>query len=109
MKKYSIHLTIGHNVKNVPTFETSEVCEYVTEYLGVQAFTAMECFGMWNGKTEMSTRIEISALSETEAETIRASVPVLAMALAQDCIMCQIVSNSVEFVEARTIEAQRIA
>lgn len=109
MKRYSIHLTIGHNVKNAPMFDTSEVCEYVTEYLGVNAFTAMECFGMWEGEAEKSTRIEISALSEAEAETIRANVPVLAMALAQDCIMCETRPDHAEFVEALTIEAAKIA
>ena len=109
MKRYSIHLTIGHNVKGSPTFKTRDICEFVTEYLGVNAFTAMECFGMWNGETEKSTRIEISALDENEAETIRANVPVLALALAQDCIMCETRPDRAEFVEALTIEAARTA
>lgn len=109
MKRYSIHLTIGHNVQNAPMFNTREICEYVTEYLGVQAFTAMECFGMWNGERENSTRIEICALSENETETIRANVPILAMALAQNCIMCETRPDHSEFVEAQTIEAAKLA
>lgn len=109
MKRYKINLTIGHNVKNSPMFDTAEVCEYVTEYLGIEAFTAMECFGMWQGHAEMSTRIEICNLTESEAETIRANVPVLAQALAQDSIMCQTFMDSVEFVEALTIEAVKTA
>ncbi len=109
MKRYSINLTIGHNVKNAPMFNTREICEYVTEYLGVQAFTAMECFGMWNGERENSTRIEICALSESEADAIRANVPVLAQALAQNAIMCETRPDQVEFVEALTIEAIKTA
>ena len=109
MKRYSIHLTIGHNVQNAPMFNTREICEYVTEYLGVQAFTAFECVGMWQGERETSTRIEICALTEIEAQTIRANVPILARALAQACIMCETRPDHAEFIEAETIEAQRIA
>ena len=106
MKRYTVSLTIGHNVKNVPTFTTREVCDHVAEYLGVNAFTAYECVGMWEGEAETSTRIEISALNAGEAETIRANVPLLAMALAQACIICETRPDRVEFVEAQTIAAQ---
>ena len=109
MKRYSIHLTIGHNVKNVPTFTTREICEHVTDYLGIEAFTAMECFGMWQGNAEKSTRIEICALTEAEADAIRANVPTLAQALAQDAIMCETRPDHVEFVEALTIDARQTA
>lgn len=107
--KSTVTLTIGHNVAGVPMFNTSEICDYAADYLGVNAFTAFECFGMWNGETEKSTRIEISALTENEAETIRANVPALALALGQTCIMCEVRPDRVEFVERLTIAAQRIA
>lgn len=109
MKRYSINLTIGHNVKNAPMFSTREVCEYVTEYLGIEAFTAMECFGMWQGRAETSTRVEICDLSEAEANAIRANVPILAQALAQDSIMFETRLNSVEFLEAPAIDARKTA
>lgn len=109
MKRYSIHLTIGHNVKGVPTFKTREICEFASEYLGIEAFTAMECAGMWQGERENSTRIEICALSESEADSIRANVPILAQALAQDSIMCETRPDHVEFVEALTIDAAKSA
>ena len=109
MQGYSVHLTIGHNVKNVPTFETPEICDYVAHYLGIEAFTAIECAGMWRGECEKSTRIEICALSKNEADSILSVIPDLACALCQDSIMCEIRPDSVQFVDSYTIEAMRIA
>ena len=105
MKRYSIHLTIGHNVKNVPVFTTPEICEFVTEYLDIEAFTAIECAGMWRGERENSTRIEICALSESERDSILRVVPDLAMALAQDSIMCEVRPDQVQFIDSHTIAA----
>jgi len=101
----TISIQIGHNVAGVPMFKTSEICEYVTEYLHVDAFTAIECFGMWCGECEKSTRIEICALSDDEAETIRSLVPVLAQVLGQQAIMFEIRPDHVEFIERETIAA----
>lgn len=109
MKRYSTHLTIGHNVKGTPMFTTPEICEYVTEYLGIEAFTAIECAGMWQGQAEKSTRIEICGLVEAEAAAIRSNVPTLAQALAQDSIMFEARADRVEFVDAPTIEAVNAA
>lgn len=103
---YSITLTIGHNINDRPTFTTSEICDFVTDYLNVEAFTAFECAGMWRGMREDSTRIEISALSLDQAEEIRANVPVLAQALNQQAIMCEIRPDRVEFIEREVINAQ---
>ena len=107
--KNTITLVIGHNVAGVPMLKTSEICEYVTDYLRVEAFTATECFGMWNGERENSTKIEICALGENEARSIRARVPLLAQVLHQDAIMCEIRPDRVEFIERKTIAAIRQA
>ena len=103
----SITLVIGHNVGADPMFKTSEICDYAADYLGVEAFTASQCFGMWQGEREESTRIEICALSDDEAETIRARVPILARALAQDAIMFETRPDRVEFVECEVVTAMR--
>lgn len=109
MQNYSVYLTIGQNVRGVHTFETPEICEYVAHYLDIEAFTAMECAGMWRGECEKSTRIEICALTKNEADSILATIPDLACALCQDSIMCEIRPDSVQFVESYTIEAMRTA
>ena len=109
MSNYSVHLTIGHNVKGRHVFETPEICEYVTEYLDIEAFTAIECAGMWRGQCEKSTRIEICALSKNEADSILSVIPDLAGALCQDSIMCEIRPDQVQFIDSYTIEAMRIA
>ena len=101
----SITLVIGHNVGADPMFKTSEICDYAADYLGVEAFTASQCFGMWRGEREESTRIEICALSDDEAETIRARVPLLAQVLGQQAIMCELRPDHVEFIERETIAA----
>ena len=105
----SVHLTIGHNVKGIPTFTTAEVCGHVSDVLGLEAFTAIECLGMWRGEVEKSTRIEVCGLTDEEAAGIRELVPVLAAALAQDAIMCEIRRDAIEFVEAEHIEAAQVA
>jgi hypothetical protein len=105
----TITLTIGHNCAGVPTFTTREVCDFAADYLGVEAFTAYECFGMWRGEREDSTRIEVCGLGEAEAEEIRARVPLLAQALAQISIMCEIRPDRVEFVERAAVEAAKRA
>lgn len=107
--KNTITLTVGHNVADVPMFDTSEICEYVTEYLHVEAFTAMECFGMWCGERENSTKIEICALEENEAQAIRARVPLLAQVLGQQAIVCEIRPDRVEFIERETVAATKQA
>lgn len=99
-------LTIGHNVNGKPMFTTGEICEFAADYLQIEAFTAFECAGMWRGEREESTRIEIAALDEDQAENIRARVPLLAQVLAQECIMCETAPDRVQFVEREVIAAQ---
>jgi len=108
-EKHTVELTIGHNVMGVPTFSTMEICGYVSEFLGINAFTAIECAGMWNGESEKSTRIEICALTENEANEIRDSIPVLAQALAQESIMFEIRKSYVDFINWERIEAAKLA
>lgn len=109
MTNYSVYLTIGQNVHGVHTFETPEICEYVAHYLGIEAFTAIECAGMWRGECEKSTRIEICALTKNEADSILAVIPDLACALCQNSIMCEIRPDQVQFIDSYTIEAANIA
>ena len=105
MKRYTVTLTIGHNVKGVKMFTTREVSEYAAEYLKLGAFTAFECVGMWNGEAETSTRLEVAHADEDEAARIRSLVPLLAQVLAQDSIMCETRPDLVQFVDALTVEA----
>ena len=102
---YTVKLTIGHNVKGKHIFECDEVFEHVTQYLHVEAFTAFECAGMWQGMREESTRIEICNLSEDRAKDIKKCVPLLAQVMAQDSIMFEMVPDRVEFIEREVIPA----
>ena len=105
----TVQLTIGHNVGSAPTFTTMEICGYVSQYLHVRGFTAFVCFGMWDGETEESTRIEIAGLTDDESEKIRELVPTLAQALNQQAIMFEVRADRVEFIERETIAAIRTA
>ena len=69
----NVHITIGHNVNGQPKHDTPAVCGMVSEVLGLEAFTAFECFGMWRGEAERSTRIEVCGLTDEEArqESVR--------------------------------------
>lgn len=107
--QYNVAMTIGHNVKDTPTHDTQSVCEYVSQYLGIDAYTAIPCYGMWRGDAEKSTRIEICGLDRDAAEAIRADIPALAQALAQESIMFAIGSAEIAFVQALRIEAQQTA
>lgn len=102
-----IKLTIGHNVQGVPTHEIGDVCRMVEAFLGVDAYTAIPCYGMWRGEAEASTRVEI-VTDPASARIIRDNVAHLAHALDQEAIMCQC-AGSVEFIEAQTPALARIA
>ena len=84
---------------------TSEICDHATDYLEVSAFTAYECFGMWNGEREDSTKIEICALEENEAEAIRERVALLAQVLHQDAILFELRPDQIEFIERERVAA----
>lgn len=94
-----VSLTIGHNVGDEPRYTTPEVAMAVHTILGVQAFTAIPCVGMWKGMAEQSTRIEIIC-DESEATSIAAEVPYLAQMLEQEAIMCEVRECATSFVYA---------
>lgn len=94
-----IILTIGHNVEGEPCHSMRSVCAKASELLGVEAFTAIPCVGMWRGQAEDSTRIELCAVSEAEASRICALVPDLAEALGQAEIMREVRTSHVRFIE----------
>lgn len=53
---------IGHKVNNVPTWEHKEICERVAGLLyreSIQAFTAWEAQGYWEGRAETTTVVEV--------------------------------------------------
>ena len=102
-----IQLTIGHNVAGVPTHDTFDVCHKVEQILGIEAYTAIPCYGMWRGEAEASTRIEIVTDPEN-ARVIHDNVAFLAHSLDQEAIMCQF-AGSVEFIDAETPAIVRIA
>lgn len=94
-----ISLTIGHNVGSVSVLDTPTVCSAVTTTLGVSAFTAIPCYGMWQGTAESSTRIEIVADDDDTARIV-SQVGKLAWQLNQDAIMLEVCSADVEFTTA---------
>ena len=95
-----VTLTIGHKVGSSERWDTPTVADAVTTMLGVEAFTAIPCYGMWRGQAESSTRIEIVCGNESEARSIAAEVPFLARMLEQEAIMCELRPCSTEFVAA---------
>lgn len=103
-----VSLTIGHNVAGTPTHDTAHVAEQTARILGVDAFTAIPCLGMWRGEAENSTRIEIVTDDATASE-IAERVPYLAYALMQEAIMCEIRPASVTFPARPGIEEAHTA
>lgn len=101
-----ISLTIGHNVNNIPTLDTVTICRNVTETLGVSAYTAIPCFGMWEGVAENSTRIEIVTDDSALVTDIVSRIPVLCAVLMQDAIMVNVDHNaSVSFISRESVAA----
>jgi hypothetical protein len=94
--QHTITLTVGHNVAGVPTWDMDTVVAVATTYLGCKGATAIYADGMWCGERERSTRLEIVRDNLT-ADDIRARVRRMSRALQQECIMCEIVRTSVEF------------
>ena len=94
-----VSLTIGHNVGNEQRLDTPAVCQAVTSLLGVEAFTAIPCYGMWRGMAESSTRVEI-VCDEQTAVSIEQEVPFLAHMLGQEAIMCEVRASHASFVAA---------
>lgn len=96
---YKIVLTIGHNVKDVPTWSTQDVASTAANVLEVSGLTAYECVGFWNGVNEKSTRIEI-VCDKSHARNIQKRLHILANTLKQDAIMCEACEFSGSFVSA---------
>lgn len=94
MRKVS--LTIGHKVGSVEVHDTTSVCREFATTMGVTAFTAIPCLGMWEGQAETSIRIEVICDDET-ARAIVSLVPNLAWKLNQEAVMCENVDALVTF------------
>lgn len=92
-------ITIGHNVNGRPTWSEADVLERAADVLALEAFTAYPCAGMWRGEREESTRLEILALDNAEAERIVEAVPCLARALEQAEIALEARPSRVRFVK----------
>lgn len=105
----TLTLTIGHNVRGVRTHDAAGVCAAVSRVLGVDAYTAVPCAGMWRGEAEESTRFEIAALEEAEAARLMALVPALAAALGQAEIMAETRDCAAVFVAASAGEMAETA
>lgn len=93
-------LTIGHNIGDEPVHTTAAVCAEVREALGVSGYTAIPCLGMWQGRAEQSTRVEIEMLRDADAEAIMDRVPELAARLGQVEIMADVRECSARYVGA---------
>lgn len=96
----SIFLTIGHNVGDEQRHTTASVCEDVRDALNVSGYMAIPCLGMWQGRAEDSTRIEIEMLSDDEADILMSRVPALAARLEQVEIMADVRECSARYVGA---------
>ena len=94
-----VTLAIGHKVGADERWDTATIADAVSTSLGVEAFTAIPCIGMWRGQAETSTRIEI-VCDESQALRIREDVPFLARMLEQEAIMVEVRETSTEFVAA---------
>ena len=95
-----VQLTIGHKVGSVEVFDTPAICHEVTTTLGVDAFTAIPCVGMWKGQAEMSTRVEMVFSDDSQAEYVLSLVPTLAHNLNQEAIMVEHYDAAVTFPSA---------
>lgn len=86
-------LTIGRAIGDggTLTHTAADVIEAAADLLALDAFTAYECAGYWNGVAEKSVRIEVNAGAD-ELRRIYAAVPALTLALGQECIMCEFVA-----------------
>lgn len=93
-------LTIGHNVGDEPTHTAATVCAEVRKVLGVAGYTAIPCLGMWQGRAEQSTRVEIDLLKDADADTILKRVPTLAARLDQVEILTDVRECSAQYVGA---------
>lgn len=94
--QYQITLTVGHNVKGVPTLTTREVVNCVTTYLGAKGATVLGCDGMWEGVPETSTRIEVVRDNLTR-DMIYKRVRKMSRCLRQEAIMCEVKEVTIEF------------
>lgn len=96
-----VTLTIGHNVGNGErvAWTHEDVVTLVSEALALEGLTAYEVAGMWQGKRENSTRIEVIA-GEEEAARIVGLVPLISYQLAQEAIACEVRESATEFVPA---------
>ena len=106
---YNVYLTIGHNVNGIETLDTKTVCEVVTDILGIEAFTAIPCFGMWRKETENSTRIEINMITYEKASSIRQKIPTLCAVLSQQEIMYEQTESKTQFIESALLTIERTA
>lgn len=104
--KYDVTLTIGHNVNGKPRHSTPKVCAVFENVTGIEAYTAIPCFGMWRGEAEESTRIECNGLTSAQAVALIASVSTLAARLEQAEIMTGYYQSRTEFISARTDAAR---
>lgn len=93
-------LTIGHNVGDERRHTTAGVCEDVRDVLNVSGYTAIPCLGMWQGRAEESTRVEIEMIRDDEAETLMSRIPALAARLEQVEIMADVRECSARYVGA---------
>lgn len=91
----NIQLTIGHNVGSVRKWTTADICAAFEMVTGVEAYTAVPCYGMWRGMAEESTRLEVVT---EEPEKIANAVPALADLLEQEAIMLTVVNSTTNFV-----------
>lgn len=95
----SLILTIGHNVEGARTWTPGEVRRAFERATNVSGYTAIPCRGMWQGAGEDSTRFEVHGLSDEHAAQVMDTLPDLAEALRQQCIMAEVRECAVIWIE----------
>jgi len=102
---HTVQAYIGHNVHDVPTLSTREVCDAVEKGLNARpilapAYTTQDARGMWQGVAEDTTIVTL-ALLETR-DTLNAALDLVqdvCDACEQDAVLV-VVDGSSQLIEA---------
>lgn len=96
---YKTTLYIGHNIGDCAYWTHSDVCTVAADILALNAFSAYEISGYWQGKPEQTTVLIVMGAGR-DADTIARAIPALAYKLEQDSILYEVERVSAEFVSA---------
>lgn len=93
-------ITVGHNVRGIPTHDEASILEALRWTLDPEGFTAYPVQGLWHGEREDSTRIEISALEDDEAARLMLELPAFCALLEQEAVAVDLRPSTLQFIAA---------